>query len=160
MLCFTRKSFVVTALWAGALSWCRIQLLECHFSGHSIAEMEDCFVEFLIYCLSSRDVLMMNQPANIEECNQYGLDIWLHLPPFLRLRRWCCVPLGGHLLCFRVIPVNPAFVTSDYWGREVGIILGSIMEVSANWRAIVLLLCCQEMGHKFCCLTSHLQIFS
>jgi len=35
-LCFARNSFVVTALWAGALSWCRIQLLECHFSGRCL----------------------------------------------------------------------------------------------------------------------------
>jgi hypothetical protein len=26
--------------------------------------------------------------------------------------------------CFQVIPVNPAFITSDYQGHEVGIILG------------------------------------
>jgi len=69
MSCFARNSFVVTALWAGALSWCRIQLL-------------DCFVEFLIYRLSCRDELMMNQPVNVEERNQQGLDIGLHLPPF------------------------------------------------------------------------------
>ena len=30
-------------------------------SAHSVAEeMQDCFVEFLIYCLSCRDELMMN----------------------------------------------------------------------------------------------------
>jgi len=28
--------------------------------------------------------------------------------------------------------INPAFITSDYQGHEVGIILGSLMEVSAN----------------------------
>jgi len=33
MLCFNRNSFVVTTLWAGALSCCRIQLPERHFSG-------------------------------------------------------------------------------------------------------------------------------
>jgi len=33
-------------------------------SAHSIAEaLQDYFVEFLIYRLSSRDVLMMNQPS-------------------------------------------------------------------------------------------------
>ena len=68
--------------------------------------------------LFSRDVLMMNQPVNVEECNQHVLDTGLHLPRFLRSRRWCRVPLGGHLLCFRVIPVNPAFFTSDYRGHR------------------------------------------
>jgi len=57
-------------------------------SAHSIAEaLQECFVEFLIYCLSSRDVLMMNQPVNIEGRNQHGLDIGLHLLHFLQSRR-------------------------------------------------------------------------
>jgi len=44
-------------------------------SAHSIVEvLQDCSVEFLIYRLSSRNVLMMNQPVNVEECNQHGLD--------------------------------------------------------------------------------------
>jgi len=95
-------------------------------SAHSIAEaLQDCFVEFLIYRLASGDILMMNKPFNVEECNQHGLDIGLHLPCFLRSRRWCSFPLGRRLLCFRVIPINPAFVTSDskdmkfrsFWAR-------------------------------------------
>ena len=57
-------------------------------SAHSVAEaLQDCVVEFLIYRLSCRDELMMNQPVNVEERNQYGLDIGLHLPRFLRSRR-------------------------------------------------------------------------
>ena len=52
-------------------------------SAHGVAEaLQDCFVEFLIYRLSCRDELMMNQPVNVEERNQQGLDIGLHLPPF------------------------------------------------------------------------------
>ena len=57
-------------------------------SAHSVAEvLQDCFVEFLIYCLSCRDELMMNQPVNVEECNQHGLDIGIHLPCFPQSRR-------------------------------------------------------------------------
>jgi len=57
-------------------------------SAHNVAEaLQDCFVQFLIYRLSSRDVLMMNQPVSVEECNQHGLDIGLHLLHFLQLRR-------------------------------------------------------------------------
>ena len=57
-------------------------------SAHSVADaLQDCFVEFLIYRLSSRDVLMMNQPVFVEERSQPGLDIGLHLPCFLRSRR-------------------------------------------------------------------------
>jgi len=57
-------------------------------SAHSVAEaLQECFVEFLIYRLASRDILMMNEPINVEERNQHGLDIGLHLPCFLRSRR-------------------------------------------------------------------------
>jgi len=57
-------------------------------SAHSVAEaLQDCFVEFLIYRLSCRDELMMNQPVIVEERNQHGLDIGLHLPRFLQSRR-------------------------------------------------------------------------
>ena len=57
-------------------------------SAHSVAEaLQDCFVELLIYRLTCRDELMMNRPVNIEERNQHGLDIGLHLLRFLRSRR-------------------------------------------------------------------------
>jgi len=57
-------------------------------SAHSFAEaLQDCFVEYLIHRLFSRDVFMMNQPVSVEELNQHGLDIGLHLPRFLRSRR-------------------------------------------------------------------------
>jgi len=102
----------------------------------------------------------MNQLSSVEEHSQHGLDIGLHQPRFLQLRRWCRVPLGGHLLCFQVTLVNPTVITRDYRGHEFGIVLGSMMEVSAYWHAIVLLLRRQETGHKFRCHTSHLQIFS
>ena len=92
MLCFARNSFVVTALWTGALSWCRIQLpgapLLRTMSAHSVAEaLQECFVEFLIYRLSCMDELMMNQSVNVEERNQQFLDTGLHLPHFLRSKR-------------------------------------------------------------------------
>ena len=57
-------------------------------SAHGVAEaLQDCFVEFLIYPLSCRDVLLMKQPVNVEERNPHGLDIGLHLTSFLRSRR-------------------------------------------------------------------------
>ena len=57
-------------------------------SAHSIAEaLHECFVEFLIYRLSCRDELMMNQSVNVEERNKNCLDVGLHLPSFLLSRR-------------------------------------------------------------------------
>ena len=57
-------------------------------SVHSVAEaLQDCLVEVLIYRLSCTDELVMNQPVSVEERNQHGLSIGLHLPLFLRSRR-------------------------------------------------------------------------
>jgi len=57
-------------------------------SVRSVVEaLQDSFVELLIYRLSCRDKLMINQPVNVEEHNQHGLDIGLHLPRFLWSRR-------------------------------------------------------------------------
>jgi len=57
-------------------------------SAHSVAvALQDCFIEFLIYRLSYRDELMKNQPVSVEERNQHGLDIGLHLRRFFRSRR-------------------------------------------------------------------------
>jgi hypothetical protein len=55
-------------------------------SAQSVVEaLQDCFVAFLIYRLSSRDALIMNQPVNVGKRNLHDLDIGLHLPCF---RRW------------------------------------------------------------------------
>ena len=44
-------------------------------SARSVTEaLQDCSVGFLIYRLSSRDVLMMNQSVSVKEHNQHGLD--------------------------------------------------------------------------------------
>ena len=52
-------------------------------SAHSVAEaLQVSLVEFHIYRLTCRDGLMMNQPVNVEERNQHGLDIGFHLPRF------------------------------------------------------------------------------
>jgi len=60
----------------------RVPLLKA-MSAQSVAEaLQDCFVEFLLYRLSSRNVLRMNQPINVKERNQHDLDIGLHLHAF------------------------------------------------------------------------------
>jgi len=88
MLCFTRNSFVCDSPVSRGIVMLQnpiagMPLLRA-MSVHSVAEaLQDCFVEFLIYHLFSRDVLMMNEPTNVEECKQHSLDIGLHLPHFL-----------------------------------------------------------------------------
>lgn len=98
-----------------------------------IAEvMQDCCVQFSIHTLSSRDELLMNQPTNFKECNQHGLDIEFYLLHILCLRRWHCLPYGGHFLGFQAIFVHHDFIMDDYQEYKVWIISGSHMKVSAN----------------------------
>jgi len=88
MLCFARNSFVVSRGIVMVQDPIAGMPLLRAMSAHSVAEaLQDHFVEFLVYHLSSRDVLMMNQPVNVEERSQHCLDIGLHMPRFLRSRR-------------------------------------------------------------------------
>jgi hypothetical protein len=165
MLCLARNSFVVTPLWAWTLSWYRVQLPEHHFSGRClcIASQRHCntVLKNSIFTVCPLGTFSWGTSPSVSK-NAINMVFTLDFPccMFFGQLRWCHVPLGRHLLCFWVIPVNPAFITSDYWGHEVWIILDSIMEVSVNWHVSVLLLCRQETAHKFRCHMSHLQIFS
>jgi hypothetical protein len=98
-------------------------------SSHEVVEaLQDCFIEFLIYCKPSRDIFIMNQPINVENAINTVLTF-----DFTFFGRGDDAVFHWEDICF--VPgqtVNPAFVTSDYRGREFGIILGSIMEVRAN----------------------------
>jgi len=94
-------------------------------SPHSVTEaLQDCSVEFLIHHLFSRNVLMMNQPVNVEERDQHGL--------LIGLKEMMPCSTGMTFALFPDKSRTPAFVTSDYRGHEVRIVLGSLMEVSAN----------------------------
>jgi hypothetical protein len=57
--------------------------------------------------------------------------------------------LGGLLLCLRIIIVNPALVTSDNPGQEGCIIGGDLMKLLADIDTLLLLISCQNPGHKF-----------
>jgi len=57
------------------------------------------------------------------------------------------------LLCLRIVTVNPALITSDDPGQEGFIIGGKLMKFSADTDALLLLVGCQDPGHKFGCDT-------
>jgi len=63
------------------------------------------------------------------------------------------------LLCLRVVPVNPALITSDDAGQEGFIIGGKLTKFSADVDMLLLLVSCQDPGHKFGCDTVRAQFF-
>jgi len=68
-------------------------------------------------------------------------------------------PLGGLSLCLRVVTVNPALITSDDPRQDCFIVGGKLMKFSADGDALLLLVSCQDPGHKFGCDTVHAQFF-
>ena len=64
------------------------------------------------------------------------------------------------MLCLRVVTVNPALITSDDPGQKGFIIGGELTKFSADVNVLLLLLViCQDPGHKFGCDTVHSQFF-
>ena len=66
--------------------------------------------------------------------------------------------MGGLSLCLSVVTVNPALVTSDDPGQERFIVRGELTKFSAD-DALLLLVSCQDPGHKLGCDTVHAQFF-
>ena len=62
------------------------------------------------------------------------------------------------MLCLRVVTVNSALVTSDDPGQEGFIIGGELTKFSVD-DVLLLLVSCQDPGHKFGCDTLHVQFF-
>jgi len=61
------------------------------------------------------------------------------------------------LLCLRVVTVNTALITSDDPRQEGFNIRGELTKLSADVDALLLLVSCQDPGHKFDCDTVHAQ---
>jgi hypothetical protein len=68
--------------------------------------------------------------------------------------------LGGLLLRLTVITINPALLTSDNPGQERYIIGGDLTKFLAHVDTLLLLISCQNPGHKFGGDTMHAQFSS
>jgi hypothetical protein len=64
------------------------------------------------------------------------------------------------LLCLRVTTVNPVLVTSDNPGQEGCIFGGDLTKLLADIDTLLLLISCQNPGHKFGGNTMHAQFSS
>ena len=62
------------------------------------------------------------------------------------------------MLCFRIVPVNPALITSDDPGQGF-IIRGKLTKFNADVDKLLLLVSCQDPRHKFGCDMVHAQVF-
>jgi len=100
----------------------------------------------------------VNYSLLIKETNQHWLDVASHLPCLLRSRWPRTFPLTGLSFVFRVVGVNPGFVTRNDIRKKTGVISGIFFEVQANVKSLLFLVDTQESGHEIWCDTSHLQI--
>ena len=62
------------------------------------------------------------------------------------------------MLCLRVVTVNTDLITSDEPGQGF-IIRGELTKFGADVDALLLLVSCQDPGHKFGCDKVHAQFF-
>jgi hypothetical protein len=66
-----------------------------------------------IDCLACQDEFFVNNLPVVKYSDEHALYFGLHLSLLFRSPRIWTFPLGGSLLCVRIITVNPALVTSD-----------------------------------------------
>jgi hypothetical protein len=72
----------------------------------------------------------VNNPLNIKALEEHAPDFALNFP------------LGGLLLCLRVITINPALVTSDNPGQDSCIIGGDLTKLLADVDTLLLFINC------------------
>jgi hypothetical protein len=80
-------------------------------------------VVFGIDCLACTDKFFMNNHLDVKENDEHALDFILHLYHICRSRWVWTLPLGGLLLCLRVIAINPFVVASDnasHFSQDLG----------------------------------------
>ena len=82
-----RNCLTLRAVYAGALSWCRIQVLDAH---NSLLAPNFChqpgqylFVKMLVYCLIVWYIFMMDHALVVKEGDQHYLHLGLLHPGLL-----------------------------------------------------------------------------
>jgi len=125
----------------------------------SMQLLQNFAVEPGIHILACWDKFFMHNPLDVKESDDHDLDIAFHLSGLFWPWWRGAFPLGGLSLCLRVITVNPALITSDDPGQERFIIGGELTKPSADVDALLLLVSCQDPGHKFGCDTVHAKFF-
>jgi hypothetical protein len=68
--------------------------------------------------LACQEEFFVNNPLDVKEDDEHAPDVALHLSRLLRSRQICTFPLGGFLLCLRIITINLVLITGDNPGQE------------------------------------------
>ena len=157
-----RNCRTTSDVWAGALSWCRNQLLFFHLSG-GLRRMPS------VSCFKSSQY-------NLSLTVWQGCTNSLWTMPWVlkKLSTWtwhCCelealfrsrwiwrLPLRRLLLISRVINLYPCIITVYDIGNEIGVVSGLLFEFAADSNAMGLLVVAQQSWHKYSRNASHIQI--
>ena len=100
----------------------------------------------------------MHNPLDFKESDDHALEIAFHLSGLFWPWWRGAFPLGRLSLCLRVVTINPALVICNDPRQERLIIRGELTKFSAD-DALLLLVSCQDPGHKFGCDMVHAQFF-
>jgi len=116
-------------------------------------------VEPGIHSSACWDKLFVQNPLDVKESDDHALEIAFHLYGLFWPWWRGAFPLGGLSLCLRVVTVNPALIISDDPEQEGFIVGDELTNYSANVDALLLLVSCQDPGHKFGCDMVHSLFF-
>jgi hypothetical protein len=86
-----------------------------------------------IDCLAWQEKFFVNNPLTSKKMMNMLLTLLITFP------------LGGLLLCLRVITINPALVASDIPGQERCVVGGNLTKLLIDADMLLLLISCQKL---------------
>jgi hypothetical protein len=91
----------------------------------------------------------MENPITFEKADQHWLHIAFHLQCFLQPGwRWT-LPLGWWLFYFRVITINPTFITTYGLGKEVWVIADMLLKANTDFQLMLFWSSVSSLGTNF-----------
>ena len=110
-----KKSCMINAECAGALSWWRIHRLPSHNSGRtrSFQTLQNLHVESCFDSLTLRCEFVVHYSMAVKKNQQHDFDFWFAFLWFFRSRRFFVFLLSALRLQLDVVIVDPQFITCD-----------------------------------------------
>ena len=126
------------------------------FSSHGIIQSFQNFnVIFFVDRLTSWSKFVMHNTFTIEKKNQLWLDMAPTLTCFFRPWLVWTLPLWRLLFSFRIVTINPWFITSNNLLKDIFIIPDHFQVVLSDFRAKVFLLGREQFRNEFRTHASH-----
>ena len=130
------------------------------FSSHSITQSPEHFkVKLLVSSLTLWYEFKVDEPFDVKEADQHGFHIWFDLPRLFWSRRWCTFPLTWLLLCLRVVPITPWFISCDHFGQNVWISFQLIFQFTAHIQTTGSLILREQARNEFRSNSFHVKFF-